>query len=160
RWPQNLQILSNLAQAKLQRQDWTGAQEIADTIRRLGNAQDTGIADQIRGAALVGQNKFNESIDILQGAYAAFPSAPQPMAALVDAYVRAKQIDKAVAFLHTVLKANPANAQPHILLGSIKFATNQPDEAFKDFSTAIATDPKDVNGYRALANFYLSRQNI
>src|SRR5262249_41110168 len=76
------------------------------------------------------------------------------------AYVRAKQIDKAVAFLHTVLKANPANAQPHILLGSIKFATNQPDEAFKDFSTAIATDPKDVNGYRALANFYLSRQNI
>jgi cellulose synthase operon protein C len=160
RWPQNLQVLSTLAQAKLERQDWTGAQEIADTIKRLGNAQDTGIADQIRGAALLGQNKFNESIDALQGAYAAFPSAPQPMAALVDAYVRAKQVDKAVAFLQTVLKANPTNAQAHILLGSVKLATNQPDEAFKDFSTAIATDPKDVDGYRALANFYVSRQNI
>jgi tetratricopeptide (TPR) repeat protein len=160
RWPQNLQVLSNLAQAKLQRQDWTGAQEIADTIRRLGNAQDTGIADQIRGAALVGQNKFNESIDALQGAYAAFPSAPEPMAALVDAYVRAKQTDKAVALLQSVLKANPANVQAHILLGSVKLATNKPDEAFKDFSSAIATDPKDVDGYRALANFYSSRQNI
>jgi tetratricopeptide (TPR) repeat protein len=160
RWPQNLQVLSTLAQVKLQRQDWTGAQEIADTIKRIGNVEDTGIADQIRGAALVGQNKFNESIDVLQSAYAAVPSASQPMAALVNAYVRAKQIDKAVAFLQTVLKANPANAQAHILLGSIKLASNQPDEAYKDFSTAIAADPKDINGYRALANFYLSKQNI
>jgi tetratricopeptide (TPR) repeat protein len=160
RWPQNLHILSTLAQVKLQRQDWTGAQEIADTIKRLGNAEDTGIADQIRGAALVGQNKFNQGIDVLQSAYAAFPSASRPMAALVNAYVRAKQIDNAAAFLQTVLKANPANAQAHILLGSIKLATNQPNEAYKEFSTAIATDPKDISGYRALANFYLSKQNI
>ena len=158
RFPQNLQILSSLGQVKLQRQDWVGAQGIADSIRRLGN--DSGVADQIRGAALVGQNKIDESISVLQSAYAASPSASQPMAALVDAYVRAKQTDKAVAFLETVLKANPSNAEAYTLLGLIKLATNQPDEALKDFNTAIAKDPKDINGYRALGNFYLSQRKI
>ena len=158
RFPQNLQILSSLGQVKLQRQDWIGAQGIADSMRRLGN--DSGVADQIRGAALVGQNKFDESISVLQGAYAASPSASQPMAALVDAYVRAKQPDKAVAFLETVLKANPSNAEAYTLLGLIKLAANQPDEALKDFNTAIAKDPKDIDGYRALSNFYLSQHKI
>jgi tetratricopeptide (TPR) repeat protein len=158
RWPQNLQILSSLGQVKLQRQDWVGAQEIADSIRHLGN--DSGIADRIRGAALAGQNKFNESISVLQSAYDASPSASQPMAALVSAYVRAKQLDKAVAFLETVLKASPSNAEAYTLLGLIELATKQPEEALKNFNTAIAKDPKDINGYRALANFYLSQQKI
>ena len=60
RFPQNLQILASLGQVKLQRQDRVGAQGIADSIRRLGN--DSGVADQIRGAALVGQNKIDENI--------------------------------------------------------------------------------------------------
>jgi cellulose synthase operon protein C len=156
RWPQNVQILSSLGQVKLQRQDWVGAQEIADSIRHLGN--DSGIADQIRGVALAGQNKLNESIAVLQSAYADSPSASQPMAALVNVYVRAKQFDKATAFLETVLKANPSNAEAYTLLGLIELATKQPEEALKNLNTAIAKDPKDANAYRALADFYLSQQ--
>ncbi len=158
RWPQNVQILSSLGQVKLQRQDWVGAQEIADSIRHLGN--DSGIADQIRGAALAGQNKLNESIAVLQSAYAGSPSASQPMAALVNAYVRAKQFDKATAFLETVLKASPSNAEAYTLLGLINLATKQPEEALKNLNTAIAKNPKDANAYRALANFYLTQQKI
>jgi tetratricopeptide (TPR) repeat protein len=158
RWPQNVQVLSALGQIKLQRQDWAGAQDIADTIRRLGN--NTSLADQISGAALLGQNKFNESIAVLQSAYAAVPSALRPIAALVNAYLGAKQPDKATAFLQSVLKANPANADAYTLLGLVELTTNQPDEALKNFNTAIAKDPKDVNGYRALAEFYLRKRDI
>jgi cellulose synthase operon protein C len=157
RWPQNLQVLTSLAQLKLQRQDWVGAQQIADSIQHLGN--DSGIADQIRGAALVGQNKFNESISVLQGAYAA-SAAPSQMAALVDAYVRAKQPDKAMAFLETVLKANPSNAEAYTLLGLIEMANKQPEEALKNLNTAIAKDPKDVNAYRGLVELYLRQKKI
>ena len=157
RWPQNLQVLTSLAQLKLQRQDWVGAQQIADSIQHLGN--DSGIADQIRGAALAGQNKFNESISVLQGAYAA-SAAPSQMAALVDAYVRAKQPDKAMAFLETVLKANPSNAEAYTLLGLIEMANKQPEEALKNFNTAIAKDPKDVNAYRGLVELYMRQKKI
>src|SRR5262249_8949319 len=55
RWPKDIQVLSALAEVKLSRQDWVGAQEIADAIRRLGN--DAGLGDQIRGVALSGENK-------------------------------------------------------------------------------------------------------
>jgi tetratricopeptide (TPR) repeat protein len=157
RWSQNLQVLSSLAQVKLLRQDWAGAQAIADNIRRLGNANDSGIADEISGAALAGQHKLDESITALQSAYSASPSATQPMAALVNAYLRAKQTDKAVNFLQNVLKANPANADAYIFLGQIEQATNRPDQAAKSFNAAIAASPKDVNGYWALAKFYLSQ---
>jgi tetratricopeptide (TPR) repeat protein len=158
RWPQNLQVLTTLAQVKLKHQDWAGAQEIADNIRRNTNAKGT--AEEILGAAMAGQNKFNESINILQDAYAALPSTSRSMAALVDAYVRANQSNKAVDFLQSVLKANSANADARVLLGLILLANKRPDDALKEINTVIADDPKNVNGYQALAEFYLSQRNI
>ena len=35
RWPNNIQVLATLAELKLSRQDWAGAQEIAQTIKRI-----------------------------------------------------------------------------------------------------------------------------
>jgi tetratricopeptide (TPR) repeat protein len=82
------------------------------------------------------------------------------MASLVGELVQAKQTDKAVAFLQSVLKANPANAEALVLLGSINLANNAPDQAIKNFTAAIAKQPKDIVGYRALANLYLSQKNV
>jgi tetratricopeptide (TPR) repeat protein len=154
--PNNIQILSSLAQVKLTRQDWVGAQEIADSIRRISN--EGGIADQIRGAALIGQNKFEQSIAVFQNAYAAAPTAIQPMYALVRAYVAGKQIDRATAFLNSVLKANPSNAEALVLLGSIQLENRQSDQATKTFMTAIEKQPKMPGGYLALAGLYVSQK--
>jgi len=159
RWPKNTQVLTMLAQAKLTRQDWAGAQETAEAIRRIGNDRDSGIADQILGAALTGRNKYEESIAVLQSAYASAPAVGQPMVALVQAYMRAKQPQKAVAFLQNVLKANPTNAGAHTLLGVVELAQNAPNEAVKSFKEAIRVQPQDVAGYRGLANLYLTQRN-
>ena len=78
RWPNNIQVLSALAEMKLARQDWAGAQQIAETIKRLGNAN--AVSDQILGAALIGEHKYDASIAAFQNAVAAAPSAAQPMA--------------------------------------------------------------------------------
>ena len=105
RWPNNVQVLSALAEAKLARQDWAGAQEIGETILRVSKAR--GIGDLILGVALSGEQKNDQSIAAFQDAVAADPSAAQPMAALVGALVRSNKTDKAVAFLQNVLKENP-----------------------------------------------------
>ena len=156
RHPKNLAILSALAEVKLALQDWAGAQEIADTIKQLNNS---GIADQILGAALGGEHKADQSIAALQSAVAAEPSAVQPMVALVTALVQAKQTDRAIAFLQTVLQTNPANAEALVLLGSIQLTKNAPDQAIATFNTAITKQPKDVIGYRALADLYVRQKN-
>jgi tetratricopeptide (TPR) repeat protein len=158
RSPNNVAVLTTLADVRLARQNWIGAQEIADTIRRIGDTR--GIPDQILAAALSGQGKYADSIKILEGLQAAAPVAVQPMAALVDTLVRAQKLDQAVSVLETVLKANPANAEAHVLLGSVQLLKNAPDQAEQSFKTAIERQPKDITGYRALANFYVRSKNL
>lgn len=157
RRPNNVAILTTLAEIKLSHQDWASAQQISDSIRRLGNSD--AIANQILGAAFNGQHKYDESIAAFQAAVAAAPSAVRPMASLVATMVQAKQNDKAIAFLQSALKNSPDNAEALVLLGSLRLTANAPDQAIKNFKTAIEKDPKSVLGYRALAGLYLQQKN-
>jgi cellulose synthase operon protein C len=158
RWPNNIQVLSALAETKLARQDWAGAQEIADAIKHIDNS--SGVSDQILGAALSGEHKYDASIAAFQSAVAAAPSAAQPMAELVAAMVTAKQTDKAITYLQSVLVKDPNNALAYLLLGNISLASNAPDQAEKNFKSAIASQPKSEIGYVALANLYLRQKHI
>src|SRR5262249_5654005 len=148
-----------VADVKLARQNWIGAQAIAETIKQIGGGTG-GVSDQIQAAALSGRGKYDESIKILESVYAEGPSAVQPMEALVGTMVRAQQSGRAVAFLQNVLKQNPANANAHVLLGSVELSKNAPKEALQNFRTAIELQPKQAPGYLALANFYSREKNI
>ena len=81
RQPNNVAVLSALAEVKLSLQDWAGAQEIGGKIKQLGGA--VGLADQILGTAYAGEQKSDESIAAFQSAVVAAPNAVQPMVSLV-----------------------------------------------------------------------------
>jgi tetratricopeptide (TPR) repeat protein len=153
RWPKNVQVLSALAQVRLSRQEWVGAQEVADAIQHIGTNRT--LADELKGAALAGQNKFDDSIVALQDAYASAPNAVQPMYGLVRTYLRAEKPDQAISFLQSVLKASPSNVEAYVLLGSVQLAMKAPDQAERSFKTAIEKDPKKPIGYRALSDLYV-----
>jgi tetratricopeptide (TPR) repeat protein len=154
--PQNIQILSALAQVKLARQDFAGAQQVADSLRNAGGGKD--VADQLLGEALLGQKKYDASIGVLQEAYSASPDAVRPMTALVGAYLRAQQPDKAEAFLRSVLQANPASGEAYILLGSLQLQKGQAAQALDSFNTAIAKQPDEPAGYLALSDYFASQR--
>ena len=157
RKPRDVQILAALAEVKLGRQDWAGAQELGERIRQLGIANN--VADQILGVAFGGENKVDQSVAAFQDALTAAPSATQPMISLVRELVQAKQSDKAVDFLQKTLKKEPDNADALVLLGSVQLANQQSDQAAKSFQTAISKKPKDNHGYRALADLYRSQHD-
>ena len=157
RRPNNIQLLSTLAQVRLARFNWVGAKEIADSIRKIGN--DGGTADQILGAALVGSKKYDEAIAALQNAYNAAPTAAQPMDALIGAFLKADKKDQAIIFLKSVLAKNPGNANALVLLGSIQLTSGAADQALKSFLAAIKAQPKDAIGYQALADLHISQKN-
>ena len=158
RWPNNIPLLSALAEAKLVRQDWASAQQIAEMIKRLGDAD--GVADQILGIALDGEHDYAASISAFQNAVAAAPTATQPMATLVAALIKAKQTDKAVTFLQSTLEKNPKNADAYVLLGDIELSNNNPDQAEKNFKAAIDNQPMNNIGYRALAGLYVRQKSF
>ena len=155
--PNNVQILTALAQIRLARQNWAGALAIADAFRAAGN--NSGIADQIKAAALAGQNKPDASIAALEDAHKTAPDGVQPVVALVSAYVRAGKPDKAESLLNDMLKKFPANAELLVLLGQTQVAKGKSEEAQKSFKAAIAQQPKNEAGYNALSALYASQKN-
>ncbi|SHM85617.1 tetratricopeptide repeat protein [Bradyrhizobium lablabi] len=157
RYPNNLQVLSSLAQLRLSRQNWTGALSVADTIGKLSDGR--ALSDQIRASALAGQNKIDESIVALEDAHQAAPDAVQPVVSLVSAYVRQGKPDKAVALLQDMNKKYPANSQILVMLGQAKLAQNKDQDAVQNFKDAIVKQPKDPMGYAALSDLYIRQKN-
>jgi tetratricopeptide (TPR) repeat protein len=157
RWPENVQILSALAQIKMARQEWISAEEVAEKIKSI--SKNHTLADELLGVALAGGEKYNESIVALQRAYQSEPDATQPLYALVMTYLRAQKPDQAIALLQSVIKANPSNAQAYILLGRVQLFIKKPDQARQSLMTAIEKQPKEDIGYVALADFYIAQNN-
>jgi len=156
--PRNIEILSTLAQIRLSRQNWAGALAIADAIRGVGN--DAGVADQIKAAALAGQNKIDASIAALENAHVAAPDGVAPVTSLVAAYGRTGKLDKAELLLREELKKFPTNAQLLVLMGQTQLAANKPEEAVKSFNAAVLAQPKNEIGYTALSGFYARQKNV
>src|SRR5262245_46321222 len=129
--PNSVPVLSALARVKLARQDWLGAHQAADAIRSANTKSD--VAEQIHAAAFSGQQKFGDSLTILREAYNAKPDDIKPMAALVDGYLKAKQVDNAEAFLQDILKANPQNAEALTLMGTVQLYKNNLQQAEQRF---------------------------
>jgi cellulose synthase operon protein C len=155
--PTNTQALAALGQIRLARQNWTGALATADTIARLGN--DRGVADQIRAAALAGQDKPDASVAALEKAHAAAPDAVQPVVSLVATYIRLGKADKADVLLQDMLKKYPENSQLLVLMGQTKEAQKKNGDAIKSYKEAIAKQSKDPNGYAALFRLYVQQKD-
>jgi tetratricopeptide (TPR) repeat protein len=156
REPQNTQILSALAQLRLSRQNWSGAEEIADDLRRIGAIST---ADQISGAALIGQRRYVEAIVVLQKAYEARPRTPHLLESLTSAFLKAGRKNEAMALLRTLLAQDPVNADALALSGSIEQDGGETPQAIASFSAAIKAQPNDPVGYQALANLYRREKN-
>jgi pentatricopeptide repeat protein len=156
--PGNVQILSSLAQIRLSRKNWAGALAVADVIGRLGDK--SGVADQIRAAALAGENKIDESISAMENAHHAAPDQVGPVVALVAGYVKQGKADKAMALLQEMNQKFPGNAQLLVLTGQALVAQNKDDEAVQSYKAAVAAQPKDPLGYNALYEFYDRKKNL
>ena len=156
--PNNLQVLAALGQIKLSRQNWVGALAVAETIGKLNEGRAP--ADQIRAAALAGQNKVDDSIAALEDAHQATPNAVQPVLSLVSAYVKQGKADKAMLLLQDINKKFPTNAQVLVLIGQTELTQNKDAEALQSFKQAVAQQPKDPVGYDALSNLYIRQKNF
>jgi tetratricopeptide (TPR) repeat protein len=156
RRPNDPEILAALAQVRLARQNWNGAQEIAESLRRIDSR---GLADHILGTALMGRNKYDEAIAAFRSAYNAAPDTAQAMDSLVNALLKANRKDQATSFLQSVLAKDPNNANALVMLGSIQLSSGPSDQALKNFLAAVKAQQDGVVGYRALADFYADRKD-
>lgn len=152
RTPGDSQVLASLAQVRLNRGNWVGAKAVADMMARAGG--ETAIVDEIRAAALAGENKIDESIAEMEKAHALAPDAVQPVVALVAAYVKNGFGDKAASLLADMNARFPGNAQLLVLTGKTMVALHRDDDAERALKAAVEQKPQDMVGYSALIELY------
>jgi tetratricopeptide (TPR) repeat protein len=154
--PNDRAVLTQLASLKLRAGDWSGAQELAEALRRLDAGKPSVEADQIAAAALGGLGRSDESIAILQS------TRPDParrnavLADLVRAYLRSGKIDEAEKLVQETIASEPGNVGAQLLLASVYAAGKKPELAEQTLKTIVETDKESVVGFTALAQYYLS----
>src|SRR5258708_24606532 len=120
---------------------WSGALGLADAIGRLG--EQRGLADQIRAAALAGENKIDESVSAMENAHKAAPDSVGPVVALVSGYIRQGQPNKAMSLLPDMNTKFPGNAQLLALTAQPLLALIKDDDALHTVKAAIPHQPND-----------------
>lgn len=145
----DVDVLNLLANIKMQKGDWLGAQEIANQIKVKAHNNELG--DQLMGAALAGQKNFAESINAFKRSYDAAPSNPASMLALIRAYSTAGRNSEAIQFLDSVVKNNPGNANAQILLAKMYIKNNDKPKAINIYREIIQTNPALPDAYLQLS---------
>lgn len=151
--PENMQVLRMLAQAKIARADWSGAQSIADHIRKLGDKDS--VAEQIAGAVYAGQKNYSESISAFKRVYDAAPTKVEPVVSLVRAYLMAGKTKEASGFLDSVIQANPDNLGARMMQGQLYSMSGESQKAVDSFKSIIQLKPDSPAGYQQLAILHL-----
>lgn len=151
--PSDVQALKMLAQARINKGDWTGAQQVADKLKGMGD--ESKASDQIMGTIFANKRDYAASVSAFKRAAEAAPNDVQPVVSLVRAYLMAGRANDALAFVNSVLQNNPNNNNFRLLQGQLYGLKGEQDQAIQSFNTVIAKDPKSPAGYRELASLYV-----
>ena len=147
--PKDATVLRNLAQVKIQKGDYVGAQKLADQAKQLG-VKNT-LSDQILGAIAAGQKDVESTLAAFKRAYVENPKDTQPIIAIVRTYVQAGRLEEAIAFVNRVVKDNPSNLDAKLMLGQIYMNKSNYQQANVIFSEVIQASPKNPVAYQQLA---------
>lgn len=150
--PNNVGLLQMLARIRLMRQNWIGAQQVAEAIRELDS--EGGFATEISGLALSGQQNYEDSIAAFQNAYQSGTGSSNALSSLIGSYMRSGQTEEARRFLNGVLEENENNYQALILLGQVQLSVNENEQALDTFEKAISADPQNATAYMNLVGYH------
>ncbi len=156
--PKNRQLLTTLAQIKLIRKDWKGAEAIAEFLRKLD--KDNSVSDQILGRSFAGQKDFQKSLESFQKAYKNVPSGVNTLVAMVRLYVSQGQTEEAVKFLSDIAVATPDNYPARLLLAQLYAVTGKGDDAIAAYEAVISDKPDFQSAYYTLFTHYVRDREL
>ena len=156
--PRSKDVLIMLAQSKIAKEDWAGAQQLADQAKGLGN--NDVVSEQITGALLARKNDFDGSVDAFKRAHKAAPRDIQPVVSAVKVLLQSKRHNEAIAFLDSVLNDDPDNFEVALLKGQVHAMAGDTSKSVEIFKQIIVKNPKNAAGYQQLAVAQLRANNV
>ena len=142
RRPDDARLLDLLASIRLQLKDWPGAETAIAALGKLNPDR----ARQLRGALMIGQDRFDEGTDLLRN----LPGSAS-LLAVVQTYLREGKADEARTFLDELLVKSPENLQALGLRGNLHFADGEWAEARTFYEKILGIDPANAAAHSAMA---------
>lgn len=140
--PDNPLVLTALAEVLLQSRKWASAQEIADKLRKIDQPRAQQAAQQIQAAILLGQNRIEEGLSLLENQAQASTDDIRPTLVVVTAQIQAGKAAEARAFLDTALAKTPDNLTLRLLSANVDAILGQSAKAEAAYRALIAEEPK------------------
>ena len=151
----NLKLLGALRVAK---QDWAGAQEVADIIESLGDQDD--VAANIRTIAYNGLEDYERVISELQEKSEKAPLEARPLATLISAFLKSGRTEEAEETLRRIIRDNPAAYIERIFLANVLSIQGRADESEKTLLEAIDLQPEAAVAYEMLYRDYFRKGRV
>ncbi|MEO1253124.1 MAG: tetratricopeptide repeat protein [Pseudomonadota bacterium] len=155
RHPRDRANLKLLAEARLQNQDWRGAEEVANILDNLGEDDDSA-ALNIRSVALSGLEEYDEVIELVNKGASSEPLSATPLAALTRAYLSQQRYAEARDTLEGVIESDADNYEAHILLAQTVEAAGDREALETALLRASEVAPSRPEAHISLYRVYMS----
>lgn len=148
-------LLVALGQIKLRQEAWREAADIAGQLRILD--PDDVLAERLSAAALLGQQRGDEGIEILESLANSDNADPTSLTSLVRALLAGGEDERAETFLRDRMAQSGPDTQSLVLLASILSNRGELEEAEALLKQAIELSPGNAAAYASLARIYNSQ---
>ena len=147
--PNDVQALRALAQFKIAKGDYAGAQALADRVKNTD--MQSPVTDEILGAISSNKNDLVGTISSLKRAHEKSPNDIRLINSIVNTYVQAGKTQEAIIFMQSVTKSSPKNAEAKLMLGQLYASAGMSQNAIQTFNNIIQIDPTMTVAYQRLA---------
>lgn len=151
--PENVPILTALADVRVRLEDWTGAEEIVGRLRDVEGGADA--ARQIEAAKLFGQGRPEESIALLETLADEQVGGVGTVSRLISAWVSAGEPERAEGYLDDRLAENPDQPALRLLRAELHLLRGDVAAARAAVERVVAERPDASAGHQALTRFLM-----
>jgi cellulose synthase operon protein C len=151
--PNETAVVRYLAQTKIARGDYAGAEALAN--KQKDNVDNKALQAQILGDISSGKKDFEASINAFKRAHEAAPKDPRPVVDLVRTYLQAGRPKEAITFVESTLKTMPDNIDAKLMLAQLHSANNDKPKAIEMYTEVIKAQPKITVAYQQLSAIQL-----
>lgn len=143
-------LLDALAGLALSTGDWALATEISATMRGIGNDAYLAAADRLDSAILIGQDRIDEGLALLEARAAAGPDDARWISLIVQAQIRGGKAEDARRFLDEALTRLPDDRELRHQSAALDMLLDRAVPAIAQYRRLIADNPADDLAVRSL----------
>lgn len=154
----NVRLLDALARIKLRRRDFSGTERIARALQSREETEELG--DRLMAAALAGQDRFDETIKILEAGTEEGTNRAGYLSALVATHLRNDDLPAATELVEKALLDNPEDSNAVRLKATLAMVNRDPEAAGDLFRRAVFLGPNVPMNHLSLYRFHVQRGEV